>query len=123
MQAKAARIKDTEIAERINEELVNNPHISAGNVWIDVKDGNVTLAGTVANDCVKELTERVIKGVDGVEDVDSLLHSEQPQFLGEYQDDCLEEIKTLDKEELKLQKEAMANEGGPTPNASPPAHG
>lgn len=68
-------IDNTKIAEKINEKLVNNPNIEAGNIWVDVEDGAVTLSGSVADEGTKDLTEKVVQDVAGVNNVENLLET------------------------------------------------
>lgn len=98
------------IVERINHELVNHPKIDAANIWINVEDGHVTLAGSVPEAEVAVIAEEAVKNIDGVEDVVTLLsiESEAPDI---HVSDPPPSPKDK-KSELKFQIEDMTSEGG-----------
>jgi hyperosmotically inducible periplasmic protein len=50
-----------------------NPHLSAFAIDTDVKDGVVTLRGTVESDIDRDLAGEIAKGVDGVTEVNNQL--------------------------------------------------
>jgi osmotically-inducible protein OsmY len=60
---------DAEIREDIEQALLDDPATEVYEVGIEVKDGIVTLAGTVDSWLKRELSERRAKGVGGVLEV------------------------------------------------------
>lgn len=103
-------IDNTKIAEKINEKLVNNPNIEAGNIWVDVEDGEVTLSGSVADKGTKDLTEKVVHDVAGVNKVENLL--ETPE--GDNKMNTEGSVRTVDPDaaDKKAQEEENKKHGG-----------
>jgi|GEM_PF-3610480 len=106
-------ISDEAIAEKVNEKLVKHPKIEAGDIWVYVESGDVTLSGSVADEKTKAITEKVVENIRGVNNVDNLLESieSQREHLP-FQPDSPPQ-KQSERQELKQQKNAMTNEGGP----------
>lgn len=65
MQASA----DDRIYDEVRRKLANDPDVKGGAFEIEVKDGVVTLRGTVDKDKFKEKAERLAKKVKGVRQV------------------------------------------------------
>jgi len=59
-------MNDVDLHENVLEELVMDPRVEAGDVAIGVRDGVVTLTGTVANLMQKWDVEAAVKRVRGV---------------------------------------------------------
>jgi osmotically-inducible protein OsmY len=59
-------IKDSEIQKNVLEELKYEPSLSASEIGVAVKDGVVTLSGTVDSYLKKKAAERVTKRIAGV---------------------------------------------------------
>jgi osmotically-inducible protein OsmY len=64
-----AKIDDSEIRRKVSEELDWDPRIDASAVGVAVKEGVVTLSGSIANYWQKKEAERVVKRVTGVKAV------------------------------------------------------
>ncbi len=99
------------ILEEVTRKLVNDPKIDERNIWVNVEDGHVTLAGSVPDPALVEAAEKAVVKVDGVEDVISLLcvESESPDI--HVSDPPTSRIKDP-KQHLKMQISEMASEGG-----------
>ncbi len=69
---------DERIYEEVCERLTWHGRIDARNIRVNVKDGEVTLDGTVRDRMTKRMTEHVVDQVYGVKDVHNQLHIEQP---------------------------------------------
>lgn len=63
------KIEDTEIRRKVLAELDWDPSIDASAVGVAVKEGVVTLTGSIANYWQKKEVERVVKRVTGVKGV------------------------------------------------------
>jgi hypothetical protein len=72
---KSYRRSDERIREDINEELTRNPNVDATEVEVSVKDGEVTLTGTVENRHDKREAEECAYRVSGVRDVHNHLRT------------------------------------------------
>jgi len=69
---------DAWIALKIRGELLVKANVSATSTKVDVKDGMVTLTGTVQNAAQKDLTEAYAKDIDNVKSVKNELVIEAP---------------------------------------------
>jgi hyperosmotically inducible protein len=69
---------DAWIALKIRSELLVKAHVSATATKVDVKNGVVTLTGTVQNLAQKDLTEAYAKDIDNVKSVRNQLGVEAP---------------------------------------------
>ena len=100
----------SEIVEKINEELINHPDIDAANIWVNVEEGHVILAGSVPDPETQEMAEEAVISIDGVENVTSIfsIESESPEI---HVSDAPPSAKHP-KEELKQQISEMTSEGG-----------
>lgn len=62
--------------ERIHEEvceLLSDGHLDASDIDVTVKDGEVTLMGTVCDRRTKRLAEELVEGVRGIKDIQNQL--------------------------------------------------
>jgi osmotically-inducible protein OsmY len=66
---------DERIREEVNERLTDHPHIDATEIDVQVKNGDVTLTGTVESRNVKRMAEDVAEGVSGVKEVHNQLRA------------------------------------------------
>jgi osmotically-inducible protein OsmY len=66
---KGYRRSDERIREDVSDRLEQHPHIDATEIEVQVRDGVVTLTGTVDERHVKRMTEDVCESVPGVKDV------------------------------------------------------
>ena len=62
---------DSRVTEDICERLTDHPHIDARNIEVDVKDGEVTLTGTVPDRRTRLLAEEAADTVSGVKDINN----------------------------------------------------
>jgi hypothetical protein len=67
---------DDRIREDINERLTDHPEIDASEIEVQVKDGEVTLTGTVDDRHTKRLAEDVADSVSGVKQVHNQIRLE-----------------------------------------------
>ncbi|HZD52267.1 MAG TPA: BON domain-containing protein [Woeseiaceae bacterium] len=70
---------DERIQEDICDELSDNPETDARNIDIDVKDGIVTLSGTVPERYMKHRAEDIADDCRGVHDVDNRIRVQRPE--------------------------------------------
>jgi osmotically-inducible protein OsmY len=66
---KGYRRSDERIREEVCESLMKHPGIDASEFEVTVKDGVVTLVGTVPDRWMKRASEWVVDGVSGVRDI------------------------------------------------------
>lgn len=66
---KGYKRSDERIREDVCEALYRHPHIDASNIEVSVKDGTVTLLGTVDDRQTKRLAEDVVEDCPGVSNV------------------------------------------------------
>jgi hypothetical protein len=64
---------DERIREDINERLTDDPMLDAGDINVDVKNGTVTLTGSVDARHLKHRAEDIADGCSGVKDVENRL--------------------------------------------------
>jgi hypothetical protein len=80
---------DGELEQLVTEQLREYPNIDAGWIDVSVRDGVVTLAGTVGTDGEKQVAEKVVAEVIGVPTyvnelvVDALHRAEVPEEIDE----------------------------------------
>jgi osmotically-inducible protein OsmY len=68
------RDDDATLARRVESELFRNPDVPEGQIDVNVLDGFVQLRGEVPRpDLIEELLERA-HSIEGVRDVENLLH-------------------------------------------------
>lgn len=68
---------DARIYEDVCEALLNDRHVDASDIEVEVQAGLVTLRGTVENRIMKKEAESCIEDVSGVEDILNLLQIQQ----------------------------------------------
>ncbi len=79
---------DEMIRDDINNRLTQHGHIDASDINVTVKNGEVTLTGTVEDRQSKRLAEDIAESVTGVKDVHNQLHVQRQlvgQQTGQYQ--------------------------------------
>jgi len=62
---------DDRIKEDVNDRLTDDPHIDASDIDVSVKDGEVTLTGTVDSRFAKRHAEDIADRISGVKDVEN----------------------------------------------------
>ena len=67
------RWDDERIREQISDALSGHLRLDAGDIDVEVEDGEVTLSGTVDSREMKTLAEDICDAVQGVTDVTNLL--------------------------------------------------
>jgi hypothetical protein len=77
------RRSDDRIAEDVNDRLTRHPDVDASEVECHVKDGVVTLSGTVDSRRTRRLAEEIIEDISGVRDVENHLKVSEHHTLGE----------------------------------------
>lgn len=73
------RRSDERIFEDICEQLKQHGRINARNIEVDIKDGNVTLKGTINDRLGKYLAEDVVERIHGVKDIQNQIHIQRQQ--------------------------------------------
>ncbi len=73
---------DDRIRDDINERLTDHPHIDASEIEVAVKNGEVTLSGTVDDRQAKRMAEDIAESVSGVREVHNQI---RVQMLGQGQ--------------------------------------
>ncbi len=68
---------DERIKEDINERLTEHSQIDATEIEVQVRNGEVTISGTVEDRRTKRMVEDLIEGVSGVKDVHNQLRASQ----------------------------------------------
>jgi hypothetical protein len=66
---------DERIREDANERLTDHPHVDATEIDIQVKNGEVTITGTVEDRQSKRMVEDLIEGISGVREVHNQLRT------------------------------------------------
>jgi osmotically-inducible protein OsmY len=80
---KGYRRTDERIQEEINEQLTRHPEIDASEIEVSVKNGEVTLSGTVDDRHAKRLAEDIAEECSGVSEVrNNIRVQRQGQALG-----------------------------------------
>ena len=67
------QVSDDRIYDQVRQKLANDPDVKGGGFDVTVKDGVVTLKGTVNDKNAREKAERLTKKVKGVTKVDNQL--------------------------------------------------
>jgi osmotically-inducible protein OsmY len=67
------RRSDDRVCEDINDRLTDDPHIDASGIKVQVKDGEVTLSGTVDSRFAKRHAEDLAEGISGARHVQNNL--------------------------------------------------
>ncbi len=70
---KGYKRSDDRIREDVCEQLTRHPGVDASDIEITVRDGDVTLAGTVPERQMKRIAEDVVEDISGVTDVSNHL--------------------------------------------------
>jgi hypothetical protein len=73
---------DDRIKEDVNERLTEHPQIDATEIDIQVRNGEVTVSGSVEDRRIKRMVEDLVEGVSGVKEVHNQLRANgasQPQ--------------------------------------------
>lgn len=73
---------DERIKEDVNDRLTDDPHIDASDIEVDVKNGEVTLTGTVENRFAKRHAEDLAERISGVRDVENRIKIRANQQSG-----------------------------------------
>jgi len=67
--AKDKAVSDDQIYDQVKRKLANDPTVKGGALEVDVKDGVVTIKGSVDYEKQKVKAERLAKKVSGVKQV------------------------------------------------------
>jgi osmotically-inducible protein OsmY len=67
------KVSDDRIYDQVRQRLANDPDVKGGGFDVTVKDGEVTLKGTVNDKSAREKAEKIAKKVKGVTKVDNQL--------------------------------------------------
>jgi osmotically-inducible protein OsmY len=67
------KVSDDRIYDQVRQKLANDPDVKGGGFDVTVKDGEVTLKGTVNDKNAREKAEKLTKKVKGVTKVDNQL--------------------------------------------------
>lgn len=78
MAAPVARADDDVIYDKVRQKLNNDPDIKGAKLEIDVKNGVVTLKGSVTHEKYKAKAANLTRKVSGVKDVINQLTVETP---------------------------------------------
>lgn len=76
------RRSDVRILDDSSDALYRSPEVDASDIEVSVKDGVVTLKGTVESRVEKKVAEMAVEGLPGVVDVDNRLVIEKPRRQG-----------------------------------------
>ncbi|MGH8311452.1 MAG: BON domain-containing protein [Steroidobacteraceae bacterium] len=76
------RRSDERICEDACDRLTQDPHVDASEIQVSVKDGEITLEGTVAERRMKHIAEDCIESVSGARQVHNRLRVERPAVQG-----------------------------------------
>lgn len=68
-----SKANDDRIYDQVRQKLANDPDVKGGGFDVAVKDGVVTLKGTVSDKHTREKAEKLTKKVKGVTRVDNQL--------------------------------------------------
>jgi osmotically-inducible protein OsmY len=71
--ADKAGVSDDQIYDTVKRKLANDPDVKGGAVTVEVKDGIVTLKGTVESEKRKQKAEKLTRKVSGVKSVNNAL--------------------------------------------------
>lgn len=81
-KADAARLRtedhrapnDVTLARKVESEILGRPDVPKGSIVVNAERGVVALRGEAPDDETREDVERLVRKVEGVRDVDNLLH-------------------------------------------------
>jgi hypothetical protein len=79
---KGYKRSDDRIKEDVCERLTQDPHVDASEIEVQVKEGEVTLTGSVENRDQKRRAEDVIENLSGVREVNNQLRVHSGQMQG-----------------------------------------
>lgn len=68
---------DSLLYNKVSERLLNNPHVEAVRVLIQVEDGVVTLSGNLANAFSKQEAEKSLEGISEIKDIFNFIELDQ----------------------------------------------
>ena len=71
--AKEKNTSDDAIYDNVRRKLASDPIVKGGGLQVDVKEGVVTLRGTVEEQKQKDKAAKLAKGIAGVKSVDNQL--------------------------------------------------
>jgi hypothetical protein len=103
---------DERIKEDINEKLWFDDDLDASNIEVEVKNGEVTLTGTVEDRYTKRAAEDLVEGLSGVKHVQNNLRvdsSESSPFTSNKLNENLETISGSESSESKARKKASGS--------------
>ena len=64
---------DAPLADRVTSVLERNPHLPYRNLRCEAAEGRVVLRGVVRSYYQKQMAQEVLKGVDGVHEIENHL--------------------------------------------------
>jgi hyperosmotically inducible protein len=104
-QAQVSAIKDGWLVTKIHSEFVNEDLLSGSNIDVDVKNGMVTLQGTVPSEAARARAIQAAKNNDGVKGVtDQLRIAPAAQAQGKMDKAQDKTARAADKAEDKMDK-------------------
>ncbi|HEX5378306.1 MAG TPA: BON domain-containing protein [Phenylobacterium sp.] len=74
---KGYKRSDSRISEDVHDQLTEDPYVDASSISVRVRDGEVTLDGTVTSRHAKHHTEHIIEDISGVKHVQNNLRVEE----------------------------------------------
>lgn len=77
---------DERIKEEVCDCLTRDPHVDASEIEVQVKDGEVTLSGTVSDRNEKRRAEDAIEDVSGLKEIHNQIRVQQHQQTSSMQD-------------------------------------
>jgi osmotically-inducible protein OsmY len=101
VSAAPAFANDTWITTKAKIALLTADDVSATAVKLDTKDGNVVIHGKVKSEAEKAKAEQVVKGIDGVHNVQNLLQVVPPS-----QKDAVDASDDIIKDKVKASLKA-----------------
>ncbi len=102
---------DERIKEDINEKLWFDDDLDASNIEVEVRNGEVTLAGTVEDRYTKRAAEDLVEGLSGVKHVQNNLRvdSSSSAFTSDRLNENLSTISGSEGSETKARKKASGS--------------
>lgn len=91
---KGYRRSDDRIKEEVCEALERTPYLDASDIEVDVKDGCVTLSGTVSSRQYKRSAEYIIEKIRGVDDIDNEIKVKKDTETSFFSSDSSENIRS-----------------------------
>jgi osmotically-inducible protein OsmY len=68
-----AKMADGPLADRVSLVLERNPHLPRRNLRCEAAEGRVVLRGVVRSYYQKQMAQEVLKGVEGVNEIENQL--------------------------------------------------